>query len=205
MVPPCKSYKKMGRLNDINEPILYIADKISTVLEETRINAGEEFYLLFYKVTKPINLINIYPSYGTDSKYKKVEKLIGTFLTKEFSRLVPNTENNRYKVSNVIGKFFFNYKYLGYDGWLYPSAVSENDKCIALDHRKCTELLDFLFVCNGKMETETDYTLENPKILNIKEDRLVSMVELVRTDEINNYDTNKISIISQIWGGFRKV
>lgn len=203
--PPAKDIKRMGRLNDINEPILYIADKISTVLKETRITAGEEFYLLFYKVTKPINLINIYPSYGNDSKYKEVEKLIGTFLTREFSRLVPDTENNRYKVSNAIGKFFFDYKHLGYDGWLYPSAVSENEKCIALDHRKCTELLDFLFVCNGKMETETDYTLENPKILNIKEDRLVSMAELVRTGEINNYDTNKTSIISQIWGGFREV
>jgi hypothetical protein len=203
--PPAKVIKKMGRLNDNNEPVLYIADKISTVLKETRINAGEEFYLLFYKVTKPISLINIYPSYGNDSKYKKVEELIGTFLTKEFSRLVPDTENNRYKVSNAIGNFFFDYKHLGYDGWLYPSAVSENEKCIALDHRKCTELLYFLFVANGKMETETDYTLENPKILNIKENRLVPMAELVRTGEINNYETNKISNISQIWGEFRKV
>jgi hypothetical protein len=203
--PPAKVIKRMGRLNDINEPILYIADKIFTALKETRINIGEEFYLLFYKVTKPINLISIYPAYGNDSKYKEVEKLVGTFLTREFSRLVPDTENNRYKVSNAIGKFFFDYKHLGYDGWLYPSAVSENEKCIALDHRKCTDLLEFLFVCNGKMETETDYTLENPKILNIQENRLVPLVELVRTGEINNYGTNKISIISQIWRSFRKI
>lgn len=196
--PPAKFITHMGRLNDINEPILYLTNNILTALKETRINAGQGFYLLFYKVTKPIKLVSISPSYGINSKYKEIEKIIGLFLTKEFSRFIPNNENNRYKVSNIIGKRFFDYRHLEFDGWLYPSAVSVNESCIAVDAEKCTQLLDFLFVATGKMETETDYTLEYPKILSAIKNKLFSITDLIQTGEINNYDSSKISEIRHI-------
>lgn len=197
--PPANRIKKLGRLNDINEPILYIAGDVGTALAEMRVNVGEEFYLLFYKVSSPINLVDISPSKGAYSQYPKVEEFVSNFLVDEFSTFVPETENERYRVSNIIGKYYFNYKNIGQDGWIYPSAVKSGKRSIAIDSQICKNKLKFLFVAKGRLETETDYSFEQPRILNKNDDKLYFLSELIKTEDINNYDTELINDIETIW------
>ena len=201
--PPSKYIPKRGRLNEINEPVLYVAGDIGTALGEMRIKVGQEFFLLFYKVINPVKLIDISSSSGSNSNYKEIEELISNYLIDEFSTLVLDNENERYKVSNVIGKFFYEYKSKGLDGWRYPSAIRSGKKSIAIAAEKSKEKLHFLFIAKGKLETETNYTLEQPKILNKIEDKLYLLSELVKTEEIYQYDMNLVKDIETIWSNWR--
>lgn len=200
--PPSKYISKRGRLNDIHESVLYVTGDIGTALGEMRIEVGQEFYLLFYKVINTIGLIDIFPSQGINSKYKEVEGIVSTFLVDEFSTLVPDNGNERYRVSNMIGKFFYNYQKNELDGWRYPSAVRSGKKSIAIDSKKCKEKLKFLFIAKGKLETEINYTLEHPKVLYTLEDKLYLLSELVKTGDIEQYDVNMIKEINTIWSNW---
>ncbi|WNR43671.1 RES domain-containing protein [Paenibacillus roseipurpureus] len=198
--PPSKNISRRGRLNDINEPVLYVAGDIGTTLGEMRIKVGQEFYLLFYKVKNPISLIDISSSSGMDSRYKKVEEMVGNFLIDEFSIIVPDNDNDRYKISNLIGKCFYNYQVYNLDGWIYPSAVRSGKKSIAIDALKCKEKLSFLFVAKGTLETETNFTLELPKVLNQEDDKLYLLSNLIETGDIEYYDSKALNDIETIWG-----
>lgn len=201
--PPSKHISKRGRLNDINESILYAAEDIGTALGEMRIKVGQEFYLLFYKVINNIGLIDISPCKGISSQYKEIEEIVSTFLVNEFSTFVSDNENERYRVSNMIGKFFYSYQLHGLDGWIYPSAVRCGKKSIAIDVKKSKEKLEFLFIAKGKLETETSYTLEQSKVLNKLEDKLYLLSELVKTGDIERYDMKIIKEIDTIWSNWR--
>ncbi|MFJ5768419.1 RES domain-containing protein [Psychrobacillus sp. NPDC093180] len=148
--PPSEYISKRGRLNEKNEPVLYAAEDIGTALAEMRIEVGQEFYLLFFKVIDPIKLIDISHSKGINSQYKEVEEIVSSFLINEFSVLVTDEENARYRVSNLIGKFFYDYKCKNFDGWRYPSAVRSGEKSTVSILKNAKKKWNFFLLPKGR-------------------------------------------------------
>ncbi|WP_413479884.1 hypothetical protein [Carnobacterium maltaromaticum] len=182
--PPKECISYLGRLNDINESVLYVADEIETVLKECKIKTGDSFHLIVYKIITEISLIDISSIYLEGSQYPKVSFMVSDFLSTIFSLNVKEHENYKYKISNQIGKFFFPYSIHNFDGWSYPSAVIHNKKSIALNPESCDSKLRIAFVTNGKLVkegTEVKLIINSPKFINTHNE-LVSL----NVKEFNN-------------------
>lgn len=186
--PPEKYISRLGRLNDINESVLYIADDIETAMMECRTRIGDRFHLIVYKTIQDINLIDITASYVPKTQYSKLSFLISDFLSTIFSLNVKENENYKYKISNQIGKFFFSYSMHNLDGWAYPSAVMENKKSIALNPKSCDKKLRISFVAQGHLK-EKSLVVGSYKYLNSSNE----LIRVNKTTGLNELITEFLS------------
>jgi hypothetical protein len=50
---------EMGRLNDVNESVLYLAFDLETAIKETKIKYGDRFWIIVYDILEDINVVSI--------------------------------------------------------------------------------------------------------------------------------------------------
>lgn len=131
--PPEEMVKKYGRLNILNESVLYTSLNPETCLQETEIKVNDCFLLLEYRTLYETNFINIFtieeiereveyfPLLSNECKEKL--QLINTFIIKCF-------QMNNYIVSNIIKSIFYTDEKC--DGWIYSSIKNSDSKNIVL-------------------------------------------------------------------------
>jgi hypothetical protein len=108
---------EMGRLNDVNESVLYLAFYMETAIKETKIKNGDRFWIIVYDILEDINVVSIGgKTLGKDRK-TALYNIIADFLKDEFTRNVSDGMEYEYKVSNHIGNFLYDYTHSELDGW----------------------------------------------------------------------------------------
>jgi hypothetical protein len=130
---PPPEYTKMGRLNDDNESVLYVAFDMDTAIKETKIKNGDRFWIIVYDILEDIGVVSIGEKTAGDDRKTALNNIIADFLKDEFTRKVPDGMEYEYKVSNHIGKFLYAYTHGALDGWFYPSVADEGLFNLCLD------------------------------------------------------------------------
>lgn len=185
---------KIGRLNDKQEQIMYLADNHNTAIKEVKLKKGDKFYLSIFSNKQNLELIEIgSDNFNENSPYYKVNKIISAFLVDEFKRKVPNNRIFEYRMSNMIGKYFYNYNLHNKDGWLYPSIANEKAYNMALSKEKSDSKIEFICTFRGEMTSNYDYLLSYPQIKNVKTNKLISLKDITNL-ESKNYNQEVISL-----------
>jgi hypothetical protein len=132
--PPSEKIKKRGRLNEIGESMLYVAEQIETARLEMKLKEDDFFWLIDYELIEPLKLINVggYSLAPVDEGYNSLHHAISQFLRDEFSLEVSEGETFKYRISRFIAHFFYPYSIYKYDGWSYPSYAHKGHASICL-------------------------------------------------------------------------
>lgn len=125
--PNQKYVSKIGRVNDVGDPMLYCALDQNTPVYECGIAEGDWFGLIQYslKNSAAINLSNVvaqsnYP--GVTEKWLINFKIINQFIRTEFTKPVGVGTEYLYRASLKFCRDLFDLP--GCDGFLYPSIAS---------------------------------------------------------------------------------
>ena len=126
--PPKEIVTTRGRLNDVNESLLYTTPNYPFVaVDELKIKSGEFFSLIVYEAKETIKTTVIgawqeNPELNEEENLKM--RLINNFLSDEFSRDVGVGTDYLYRSSIMIAKFFFDLPpKVMQDAWAYPSVA----------------------------------------------------------------------------------
>jgi hypothetical protein len=125
--------KVRGRLNNVNESLLYVSPGDPDVaIKELKIKENDSFSLMVYTAKEDIkvNLIGTYmnnPSLTSEENTKL--RLIMNFLRDEFTKDVGKGTEFLYRVSERIVKDYFDLPpRVVQDAWCYPS-IAKKDSC----------------------------------------------------------------------------
>lgn len=136
--PPTQFVKTRGRLNNVNESLLYTSPiQPQTAIEEMKINDGERFCLIVYESISDIKVTMIglwedLPELNSEENLKM--RLISNFLNDEFRRDVGIGTEFLYRTSERIVKDYFDLPpRVVQDAWCYPSVVSKTSVNVVLD------------------------------------------------------------------------
>lgn len=133
--PPPEFVSRRGRLNNVNESLLYVAENVWTAVKEMKVKEYECFWLIVYNISEGISVIEIgEPVHERNDAFSQVYNKIADLLRKEFTRDVKKDEEYEYRVSNAIAKFY--YPFFEFDGWSYPSVADLGRKSLCLDPKK---------------------------------------------------------------------
>lgn len=143
--PPKKLIKKIGRCNDVEEQILYLAGGGHTALNEINPPIGSTVTCIECETIEKIELVdigaikylnrelyfqqyseihkNIIQNQYQDNELYELDTMLKEFIIEEFTRKVELDSEHLYKKSIAISKFFF--KATGVYGIMYPSVKSE--------------------------------------------------------------------------------
>ncbi|CAL2083195.1 conserved hypothetical protein [Tenacibaculum dicentrarchi] len=128
--PPEKFITKRGRLNKVNESLLYTSPKDPSIaVEELKIEENERFCLIVYESTDEVkaSMIGVWediPELNDDENLKM--RIINNFLRDEFTRDVGEGTEFLYKVSEQITKDYFDLPpKTVQDAWCYPSIAKK--------------------------------------------------------------------------------
>lgn len=121
--PPSHIVKVQGRLNSINQSILYCcADDPNLAIDEARARDHTHVAIMVYKSFRPIRVAML-GNYNESTLPKDHKSnLFYSFLEEEFSRIVLPGEEGRYSITRAIADTYFNY--LEQDAWCYRSVQS---------------------------------------------------------------------------------
>jgi RES domain-containing protein len=163
--PPSEKIFSKGRLNREHESVLYVAEEIKTAINESKINVGDCFWLIKYNVVEPITVTSIaHVATDENDKYFKVNKVIGDFLLKEFTRDVKKGNENQYRISLAIATFYYPYNIYNFDGWSYPSVVAAGKFSVCLNPERAKSKLQVAYVLHCKLEISGQFLLNNVAI-----------------------------------------
>lgn len=150
--PPVEAVQKLGRANNVNSPVLYLAQDGRTALFEGQHTDGQHVTVaeIRLKTGMHLNLQHVGVVETLTDNFSSVEnnqikrlrklgftniginnlQLIHRLLAEEFMRDVELGYEHGYVVSVAIAQFFFTYT--AADGLLFPSKRSRNDFNIAI-------------------------------------------------------------------------
>lgn len=197
-----KDLIRYGRLNDRKEQIMYLADSYITAMKESRLEKGDKFYLSIFVNKDDLKLVNIRQQLENNGKYGDVENKISEFLFSEFTKVVPEGQEYKYRISNLIAKYYYSYSVNDLDGWLYPSIARNKSSNIALDKKITDKKIKFVVSFHGEQISETDFTLENPLVKSIRSDTLIELKTVINTEEIKSFDLKDLELIKNFWLSF---
>ena len=149
-----KYLKKMGRLNNIGQPLLYASFDALTPIHEIRNKEDEQFALMKYKIkdNQILNLAmiavedhksiakNMTMKFRWTSKAEQNWKTINDFLRAEFTKQVASGEEYRYRSTIEITRHF---DFPGCDGFIYPSIERQDGYNVAIKPESVDRALDF--------------------------------------------------------------
>lgn len=175
---------KLGRINQIGEPMLYVTQQARIAVFEMKIQPDEIYALIRYKVKQNCSIELGFISYDDFiNEYNKdffewTERgkvncgIINDFLVTEFTRDVHEGSEYYYNSSISIAKRC--YDMYNCQGYVYPSVANKTGWCIALKPEVVDEKLDFagIFYCKYNFETNMhhiepirSYKIESGKII----------------------------------------
>lgn len=188
---------KYGRLNDRKEQIMYLADTYLTAMEESRLKIGDNFYLSLFVNEDNLILRDIRQQLKFEGRYGEVEKKISEFLFSEFTKVVPEGEEYKYRISNLISKHYFSYNVDDLDGWIYPSIVSNGAWNLALSKESTDKKLRFLVSFQGIKTSESTFSLSNPLIKSSVGDELLELNAIINNGRTNDYSSKDMDLIQK--------
>lgn len=148
--PPVEKVTKIGRLNKINESLLYTClEDPSIAMEETKVKKGEYFCLIVYEAISEIQMCGIgewqnLPELNEEENLKM--HTIAKFLKNEFARNVTEGTEYFYRISEIIAKDYFDLPPDSQDAWCYPSVAAKRGFNVCFRPEKATKLLKLVDV-----------------------------------------------------------
>lgn len=120
--PPAEK-AKMNRLNKSWEPLLYVSIYPWTASDELWIGSGEEFTLIEYQVSEPLQLIRIWLEKDNNFSVETKRKIstINTFIRKLFSRKVSAGDEHLYQITESIITDYSSISPEFFNWWIYES------------------------------------------------------------------------------------
>jgi hypothetical protein len=144
---PPKEHCKIGRLNGVGKPLLYLADSVSTAVKEVKPPKNSIFTLVCCHQNQELNIIplGIKPNitrttifndsywdklanaklnfYNFNSELVKVENVIFDFLNSEITKLVADGDENEYKLTSHYAEHILQSIA---EGIVYPSVTRDH-------------------------------------------------------------------------------
>ncbi len=159
--PPEYIIKTRGRLNNINESILYCCpDDFELAIDEARARDNSYIAIMVYKSYRKIKY-TVLGDYENSSLPKDNKtKLLYSFLNEEFSIVVANGEENRYSITHAIANSYFSYP--EQDAWCYRSIQSSKKFNVAFLPKKSKDCLNLMgvIICNPKKLPNGNYNVK---------------------------------------------
>lgn len=153
--PKPKYLKKLGRFNDVGQPILYVSMDAMTPIFEIRNSVDEQFAMIRYKL-KPGQVLNLttiateldkFTEIGLQRLYNWTEKglknwrIINGFIASLFKKKIPLGEEYKYKATVELLNIL---DFSECDGYIYPSVERGNGGYnIAIKPASADRALDF--------------------------------------------------------------
>lgn len=174
-------------------------------MKESRLKVGDRFYLSIFVNKDKLVMRDIRQQLKFEGRYGEVQKKISEFLHSEFTKVVPEGEEYKYRISNLISKHYYSYTVNKLDGWIYPSIVSNGAWNLALDKEVTDKKISFLVSFQGIKTSENKFTLGLPLIKNSADDRLVELNTIINTSRINDYDPKDMDLIKLFYSSLNRV
>ena len=137
--PPVEYINKYGRLNKPHESLLYTAFNPRTAIYETHVSVNNPFVIFVYETKRDVKVAWI----GSPTNYRHhnitnlkaiyVHEILKNFLISEFTREVPQGQEQLYRITEYIAKEYF----VAPEGvgWRYPSIKDKSaDICFSLNN-----------------------------------------------------------------------
>lgn len=158
--PPEEYVTKPGRLNKVNESLLYTSLDYATPFSELKIQPNQTFALMVYEALEPIKM-NIIGAHMTipqaDEDINRKYQLYNNFLREEFTKEVQSGSEYYYRVSECIAKFYFDLPPRVFqDAWIYPSVASSGTYNVCFRPDIAKEVLKFVGVIISRMISSHD-------------------------------------------------
>lgn len=150
---PPNCIKDKGRLNNVNESLLYVSTDPPATVAEMKIQEEEEFCLIVYEAKRNIKLamIGLWEDlpHLTDQENLKM-RIINNFLRDEFTKDVGKGTEYLYRASEIIAKEYYDFPSADQDGWCYPSVAFKTSLNSCFRPEKAREVLDLIGVIISK-------------------------------------------------------
>lgn len=141
--PPSKYVKYPGRLNSVNQSILYCCpDDPILAIQEARASDNQFVAIMKYVAVRNINVSVLGNFINSNLPKDKLTSLFYNFLDKEFSQDVPFGEEERYAITRCAADTFSNFP--KQDAWMYRSVQSPKKFNVAFlpnKHKECLKLI----------------------------------------------------------------
>jgi hypothetical protein len=193
-----KNPKVYGRLNDIGESLFYGATQVDTAIMEMKPKIGDEITILESKLIDQSSVLKfmevgvkeLIEVQNIDSDFmkkywekinnllvteenKKRYLLVNSFLVKEITKIVSDTETQNYKGTIAICQFYIKNNDLAH-GMIYPSINRKGSECVVIK----PEVYDKYFYAERCFKS---------KVVDIKKD---GGLQLYCVDNSTNIDVN---------------
>ena len=128
--PPISSVKTQGRLNKINQQVLYCcANDWSLAIQEARASSFKNVAMMRYKSIRPTSVSVIGGDAASEAILDVGSRRFYSFLEEEFSKIVDAGNEARYSISRAIAETF--YTLPEQDAWCYRSVQSPSKANVA--------------------------------------------------------------------------
>lgn len=159
--PPVECVTRLGRLNKVNESLLYTSPITPLVpIKEMNISESGKFGLIVYESVQPIKVVLIglwkeLPDLSEEENLKM--RLYNHFLYTEFTKEVGLGTEYLYRVSERITKDYFDLPPRDcQDAWCYPSIASKQNLNVCFRPKIARDVLKFVGVQFAQLE-KTDH------------------------------------------------
>lgn len=146
---PAEYIKTPGRLNKVNQSILYCCPwDPNLAIEEARARNNKLFALMHYISIRDIQAANIGNYENSGLSKDESTRVFYKFLEDEFSTVVPEGQESRYKLTQAIAESLFNLP--EQDAWRYRSIQSPEKFNVAFlpdKAKSCIKLIGVL-ICD---------------------------------------------------------
>lgn len=142
--PPADS-ASAGRANVDGEPVLYLASDEGTALAEVRAWRGMAVAIGRFRPLRPLSIVSLVDLPQFESPFG--DELIGwrvqlrvlawRLATDLATPMLPNDDKNRYRPTQYLASEI---RRLGYDGFSFPSAMSDGTNIVVFDESLCEVL-----------------------------------------------------------------
>lgn len=154
--PPAEFVKYPGRLNQVNQSILYCCPEDQFLaIKEARASENQFVAIMKYTAVRPIKVAALGDYENSNLPKDDLTRLFYNFLDEEFAQDVLPGQESRYLITSNIANTFANYPFQ--DGWLYRSVQSPEKFNVAFlpeKHKECLKL-EGVVICNLHDSTDT--------------------------------------------------
>jgi len=140
--PRTEYVKYPGRLNDINQSILYCCPfDPFLAIKEARASANNFVAIMKYRSIRKVIVTALGDYENSNLPKDELTRLYYSFIDEEFAQDVKYGEENRYAITRAVAETFANFP--NQDGWYYRSVQSSEKFNLAFlpgKHKECLKL-----------------------------------------------------------------
>lgn len=167
--PPKEYVKKMGRLNNIGESMLYVSIDPVTPFHELKAEVDKKYTVICYKIKEGCTLTSTVVGAGTNlnddglTELGKVNsKIIDQFFYSEFTKDVSVGQEYLYKITNMLAENFFDLHEC--EAYEYPSVALNRNINLAIKPAAVDTKLEIVSVENILLKSITESEVHGEQI-----------------------------------------